>query len=89
MTPNEEEHISQHSPAFSSLLSKKELGFLLKNDIALTHIDTFYDLRGEGEPEFGIAVRAVQVSTQTRISLGDWANVRRMANCSYRRKDWG
>lgn len=87
--PNESEHITQHSPAFSSLLSKRELAFLLKNDIALTHIDTFYDLRDGGEPEFGIAVRAVQVSTQARISLGDWANVRSLANYSYRRKDWG
>ena len=89
MMPNESEQVTKHSLAFSSLLSRKELAFLLKNDIALTHIDTFYDLRGESSSEFGIAVRAVQVSTQARISLGDWANVRALANYSYRRKDWG
>ena len=87
--PNESYEVTKHSLAFSSLLSKKELAFLLKNDIALTHIDTFYDLRGAGEPAFSIAVRAVRVSTQARISLGDWANVRALANYSYRRKDWG
>ena len=89
MTPNEREQVTKHSPAFSSLLSKKELAFLLKNDIALTHIDTFYDLREGGGAEFAIAVRAVQVSTQARISLGNWASVRALANCSYRRRDWG